>query len=571
MNLTTWNNKESLDAMSENSSVNLSNLDSVHLAQVPPQDLRQRIVDVLETHKDRVLISDENISWTGAELQAKIATLREIIELTTKPGTRVGVSFPNSAVAGLSIIATICSERVPVIMCHSDLSSEDIAKSSKLSFLMTMSAVSRESLDPALPYMMLTPQGEVERMDLKPGRVSWFDELSAKPTEGTGLMLFTSGSTGKPKGVFIPGAGIVKTADYLSDYFNLSTKSVASVILPIWHSMGLNTQFLPTFFSGGRSHFMNAHIGMNRAYRTILSQNGSFVAMIGEVLRTCWEEKNRRNLPAATHVKHVQLAGGLITSQHLALAKDLFPNAVIHKGYGLTEAIRVTMINSLDPNFDSAAVGRPLPFCKVEIRDSEGRSVSTGEMGEVHVTGPNVLLGFSGQSRTPVGKDGFLGTGDLGYFNQEGQLCIAGRSDSLFKINGHKVSGLEIESLALEASEWIRGAKCLAIEDQRRAGQKIVLFLEVPLNDKVEFLSNQLNLIRSTMWVKFRNLRHFPKEIFVIESFPKTSNGKLSMKSLVEMCTLGTKTLLIENSQTSLQFYSLVQEQNSNEQPSHAL
>lgn len=533
--------------------------------------LKSRIGDILRRFPDKVLISDEHVAWTGSDIKKQIAALREVIEMTTQPGTRVGVSFPNSAIAGLSILAVISSDRVPVIMCHSDLSSEDIVKSSKLSLLLTMNAVSRDALDPALPYLMLTPQGEIERMDLKPSRVQWREESAHRPAAGTGLILFTSGSTGKPKGIFIPGRGILQTAEHLTSYFDLSAESVAPVILPIWHSMGLNTQFLPTFFIGGRSHFMNAHIGMNRAFRTILNQNGTFVAMIGEVLRTCWEEKNRRSLPPATHVKHVQLAGGLITAQHLALAKELFPNALVHKGYGLTEAIRVSMISHRDPNFESAAVGKPLPFCQVEIRGSEGQPLRAGETGEVFVQGPNVLLGVSGQLKNPVGKDGFLATGDLGYFNELGQLCIAGRADSLFKINGHKVSGVEIENLAMEVSDWIRGAKCLAIEDQRRAGQKIVLFLEVPISEKVDFLNNQMSAIRTKMWTKFKTLRHFPKEIFVVEAFPKTSNGKLSLKQLIEMCTAAPKTLLGENSSSSLQFYSLPGKEHEKESPSHAI
>lgn len=522
-------------------------------------DLKTRIHEALENGLLRVLISDDQVSWTGAELRMKMAPLIDLIENNSMPGSRIGVCFPNSAVQALGILTAMYTKRIPVIISPTDLAADaaDRLASAQLSMLVTNLDTGMMLENASVPRITLSRAGDVEATFLRKTAVDWMKEITTRSATGTGLILFTSGSTGRPKAVMVPEEGVLKTVDFLVPYFGLDNKTVAPIILPTWHSMGLNTQFLPTFLTGGHCHFMNSALGMNRAYRTILSQEGTFVALIGEVLRTCWEEKNRKNLPAAEHVKHVQLAGGMITAQHLRLAKDIFPNALIHKGYGLTEAIRATMINSRDPDFTSPAVGHPLPFVSIEIRNAEGAICGPMEQGEIFIKGPNVLLGVSGGVNQIVGKDGFLATGDMGYWNTNGQLCVAGRTDSLFKINGHRVSGHEIETLALETSDMIKNAKCLAIEDQRRAGQKMVLMLEVPADDALTYMTQGFQKIRNEIMQKFQALKHFPKEIFVVEQFPRTSNGKLALRQLNDLCHFAQKTLLFENSQSSIQFYRL--------------
>src|SRR5262245_21534846 len=167
------------------------------------------------------------------------------------------------------------------------------------------------------------------------------------------------------------------------------------------------------------------------------------------------------------------------------------------------------------------------------------------------------MLGTAGSTEHPVGADGFLATGDLGYWNEIGQLCIAGRDDGLFKINGHRVSSFEIEQLALESSDLIRNAKCIAVEDSRFAGHKIVLLLEVPADVHGKFLSSKFDDIPAKLWRKFQPLAHFPKEIMVLETFPRNANGKVALSTLKETYLQSHKAAQLESSHSRLQFFRL--------------
>ena len=321
--------------------------------------------------------------------------------------------------------------------------------------------------------------------------------------------------------------------------------------------MALNTQFIPTFFAGGHSHFVNPQLEINRLYRSILASNGNFVSLIGETLLICSEERRRKKLPSAEKVKHVQLAGGFISSRHIDLARELFPNALIHKGYGLTEAIRVTMINHLDPDFNSSTVGRPLPFVEIEILGSNGVVKNPFEFGEIHVKGPNVLLGISNSLATPTEGNGFLATGDIGYWNEKGLLCVSGRKDGLFKINGNKVSSFEIEKMAIETSDMIRNAKCVAIDDIRRGGSKLILMLEIPVDLQSDFLSQVFQNMQKNMYQKLKMLPYFPKEIAILDHFPRTSNGKLAVSRLTDIYLNSKKAIVCENPDSNLQFFRI--------------
>lgn len=526
-----------------------------------PQDLTTWIKSTLQNGASKTMMSDENVSWSGQEIAEKMQKIQSLIEQCTLPGAAVGVLFSNSVAQALTLLAVISSQRVPILINYTDFNESPIQwleRTQNLSMMITMTGFESSFAD-KIPHILLSATGEIDQFQPKKSIKGWMNDLIHQPHAGTALVIFTSGSTGGPKGVCVPLQGLVETVQHLIPYFKLNDKTVAPILLPICHSMALNTQFLPTFFAGGHCYFTNSRLSMNRIYRTILQQKSTFVSLIGEVLQSCWEERKRKNLPQAVEVQNIQLAGGLISKRHMQMAKDIFPNAIVHKGYGLTEAIRVSMISSENPAFDSSAVGHPLPFVEVEIRNQLGNLTQALEVGEIFVKGPNVSMGFLNSDSRPLPLDekGFLATGDLGYLDHQQQLCISGRKDGVFKINGYRISGTEIAASALGTSEMIKNAQCLTIEDETRGRTKIVLALEVPQDLQAEFLDQHLVKVQQKMWKEFQKYKSFPKEIFIIGKFPKTSNGKVSLQKIKNLFCEEKKLPISIDDQTYLQFYKL--------------
>jgi acyl-coenzyme A synthetase/AMP-(fatty) acid ligase len=445
----------------------------------------------------------------------------------------VGICFDNSSVQAIAILATLLAGRVPVMINSVDLFEArlDWIHHAKLTYVI----VSEDLADRVqVPRLVMNSKGGMISV-APPQAVRGSNDAGFLPPLGTGVILFTSGSTGEPKEIYIPETGILRTIDNLKKTFSLNDETIASVTLPMCHSMALNTQFFPAFLVGGKSRFYNLRLQINKVFRGFLRDQSTFVALIGEIVRTAWEERRRKGLPACESVEHVQLAGGLITPLHLEMTRELFPNALIHKGYGLTEAIRVTMISSENPLFAGTAVGQPLPFLELQIRSETGDVLSAGQYGEVYVRGESVMLGMrsltSDHIRLTKASD-FLPTGDLGMLDQNGYLHVSGRLDSLFKINGRRVSGVEIEKVALASDEHFRFAKAILVADEDRGRSRIILFVEL---DRSSWQNGMLHLapeIQERLAERMRQLSVPPREIIFIKQIPRTSNGKLNLPQL---------------------------------------
>ncbi|MGZ3743092.1 MAG: class I adenylate-forming enzyme family protein [Pseudobdellovibrionaceae bacterium] len=524
--------------------------------------LKSHILSTLHRFPKNVLLEDDLNSWTGEQLSTHLQSIVTRIEVQSLPHARVGVCFHNSASQAIAILAILLADRVPVMINSVDLleSKIDWIHHAKLNFGLVSEDFAHK-ID--IPHLVINDQGYPTVLIGKTNVSAEVEQVLHMPPLGTGLVLFTSGSTGEMKEVYIPALGILKTIEELIKKFNLTEKTVATVILPVCHSMALNTQFLPTFMVGGKCHFYNLRLSMNRVYRGFLRDNSTFVALIGEIVRTCWEERRLKKLPACEKVEHVQIAGGLISLKHLEMTRELFPNAVIHKGYGLTESIRVTMISSEDEKFHSTAVGKALSFLELQIRNEQGQVLPAGQYGEIYVKGDSVMLGLrsltSSTSRL-VARDEYLATGDLGMMDEEGYLHVTGRLDSLFKINGRRVFGVEIEKVALEAYEKFRFAKAILVSDEDRDRSRIVLFIEL---DRSCWVNNVLHLdaeIQDRLAQRMKMLSIPPKEIIFARHIPRTSNGKLNLPMLKQIWRIQSVRPIEKTISANLNLFSIDEE-----------
>jgi len=132
----------------------------------------------------------------------------------------------------------------------------------------------------------------------------------------------------------------------------------------------------------------------------------------------------------------------------------------MYQGYGLTEAAPVISSNS--PKCHKLGTsGRPVANLELKICDPEGRSLPAGQKGEIVVKGENVMAGYwkNEKATREVLRDGWLYTGDIGYLDEDGFLCVLGRVKSLLIANdGEKYSPEEIEESFIDHSPFIEQA-----------------------------------------------------------------------------------------------------------------
>jgi carnitine-CoA ligase len=198
----------------------------------------------------------------------------------------------------------------------------------------------------------------------------------------------------------------------------------------------------------------------------------------------------------------------------------------IRENYGMTECSSLTTMNLGGPR---GSAGRPCPWFEVEIRDPRGAALATGERGEIVVRGREPGLLMPGYFRNPEAtaaalRDGWMHTGDLGWFDADGYLYFGGRLKDSIRRRGENVSAWEIERV-VEALEWVEESAAIGVPDDL-GDEEIKLFVRVAdgaAPDPGALLA----------WCESRLARfQIPRYLAFVEAFEKTGTQRIRKETL---------------------------------------
>ena len=149
----------------------------------------------------------------------------------------------------------------------------------------------------------------------------------------------------------------------------------------------------------------------------------------------------------------------------------------LSQGYGLTETSPVVSANPLDGREFNGSVGLPIPSTDVEIRDDDGNTLAAGEIGEICVSGPQVMRGYWQRPEATaeiLSDDGWLQTGDIGRMDEQGFVYIEDRKKDMIIVSGFNVYPNEIEDVRNRAPGRT-GSRCDRHSPRavRRSGQVV--------------------------------------------------------------------------------------------------
>ena len=218
--------------------------------------------------------------------------------------------------------------------------------------------------------------------------------------------------------------------------------------------------------------------------------------------------------------------------QHIKLLRKRFPHVKIYSMYGLTECKRVSYLPPDMIEKKPESVGKGMPNQQVYIVDENGEKVGPGVIGELVVRGSHVMKGYwKAPQETkkrlkpgPYPGENVLYTGDLFRMDEDGYLYFVARKDDIIKTRGERVSPKEIEEVLYEI-DGVREAAVIGVPDDI-LGNSIKAFI-VPAKGK------DITKERVLRYCK-QNLEYFmvPKEVEFVDSFKKTTSGKIDKKAL---------------------------------------
>jgi long-chain acyl-CoA synthetase len=239
------------------------------------------------------------------------------------------------------------------------------------------------------------------------------------------------------------------------------------------------------------------------------------------------------------------VGGAGIPVEVLRQFEELY-DATIYEGYGLTETSPVTHFNRPDTGRRVGSIGKTLPGVDAKVVTTEFEAVPPVEegpvdeaevelddiTGELVVSGPNVMKGYSGlpeaneEAFTERNGERWFHTGDVAYHDEDGYYYIVDREKHVIVSGGYNVYPREVEELLFE-HDAVADAAVVGIPDERRGETVRAFIVPSPDTDVTE------DEIRQFCLDNLAEYKH-PREVEFVDEFPRTTTGKVQKFELRE-------------------------------------
>ena len=460
-------------------------------------------------------------------------------------GDRVAIYMDNTWACVVSLYATLLAGGVFCIVNPQTKADklEFILNDSGARILLTDGHLAKDFL-PALPLvrqaLTVIASGQ---MPAKPGpSIEAFDEVvsNTPPGEATreiipldlSALIYTSGSTGNPKGVMQTHQSMVFAAGSLIEYLRLSDEDRILCVLPLAFDYGLY-QLLMTIQLGATLVLERSFTYPAQIFARMQEQKVTVFPGVPTIYAMLISSHGRTPLgfPSVTRVTNTAAA---LPDEFVLKLREIFPNALIFKMYGLTECKRVSYLEPELAEQKPGSVGRAIPGTEIYLLSPDGRPVPPGETGILYVRGPHVMVGYwnrpdLSEHMLKPGKlpgERVLCTQDFFRMDADGFLYFQGRSDDIIKTRGEKVSPVEVEN-ALHSIPGVREAAVIGFADPL-LGEAIRAYVVV--EPEANLTDKQLRAACATRLENFM----VPKEFVFCPELPKTATGKVSKKLLLQ-------------------------------------
>jgi amino acid adenylation domain-containing protein len=343
-------------------------------------------------------------------------------------------------------------------------------------------------------------------------------------------LVYTSGSTGEPKGIMCTHQNVVAAARSIIQYLENTPEDIILDVLPLSFDYGLY-QVIMAFMFGGTVVLEPSFGYIQDLLSLVEKEKVTGFPLVPSISAMLLKLKN---FPTGQlkSLRYITNTGAAWPVSHIRKLRENLPLVKIFSMYGLSECKRVSYLppDLIDRHPDS--VGIPMPNLEVAIVDRKGRPVPQGQTGELIVRGPTVMQGYWRDRKLTrkvfrQGKyaaDRWLHTGDLFRQDENGLLYFVGRRDRQIKSFGHRVNLTEIEK-TVSRLESVLEAAAVPVPDDI-GGEVVGLFLAARKGAKVD--EAQIKQFCQ------QNLEPYkvPRYIWLMDSLPKTPNGKIDYKRL---------------------------------------
>jgi len=342
---------------------------------------------------------------------------------------------------------------------------------------------------------------------------------------------YTGGTTGRSKGARLSHGNVVANISQgykVNEGVRPPGEYNMMLLLPLYHVYALAAGFMMSIYNG-------THVVLVPAPRPLSNLKPVFdkfdvhlmpginTLYIG-LMNEDWFVKNPPN-------KFLHCFSGAAPLQPETVRKwKELTGAEIYEGYGLTESTCAVSTMPLDETPKRGSCGRPLPGTQIRIVGEDGKDAGYDKPGELWVRGPQVMQGYLNRPDATVetlDDEGWLKTGDIAVFTEDGWLSIVDRKKDMIIVSGFNVFPTDIEDV-LTKHDDIMDAAVVGVPSDA-TGEMVVAYVVLADSEKAKQLSQKdvMSYCRDSL-----TGYKVPRVVEFIDELPKSPIGKVLRREL---------------------------------------
>ncbi|MFC1987234.1 class I adenylate-forming enzyme family protein [Chloroflexota bacterium] len=353
-------------------------------------------------------------------------------------------------------------------------------------------------------------------------------KIEAEPEpDDTAYIAYTSGPSFHPRGTMLSHQSLLREMAASAGGFQQTDNDIMMLYsLPMHHVFGLVAALLASIYKGSMVVIVpGTGLSFNSFVAAIEREKGTMFLGVPYIFALAIDIAEKDGIKSdLSSLRLCASCGAPLSVDTVRRFKQHYGFEIIDC-WGLTEAVCHVTCPPLNGTGKPGSVGKALSGWEVRVVDESGRELPPNQAGELIVRGP-LMKGYYNkpQATSQVIKDGWLYTGDIGKSDDDGYLYITGRKKELIITKGQNVYPSDIEAVLLMHPS-VADAAVLCVPDEMRgevAGAVVSLRAgEVATEQEIKRFCLE----------RIANYK-VPKQVFFMDSLPKTANGKINKESL---------------------------------------
>ncbi|WP_017317768.1 class I adenylate-forming enzyme family protein [Mastigocladopsis repens] len=334
-------------------------------------------------------------------------------------------------------------------------------------------------------------------------------------------IVYTSGTTGFPKGATLSHGNVISNMYSHNRCCGMQPNDRLLLYLPLFHCFGQNA-ILNAGLNVCATIILQRRFDLDQALYAI---NTHQVTMFFGVPTVFLKLLNTDiSVYSLESVRYYFSAAAPMPFEAAQNWQDKY-GLVIHEGYGLTETSPCACYNH-DLKYKLGSIGMPIENVEMKIVDGDGHQVQPGELGEIVIKGPNVMLGYWNRpfETAEVIKNGWFHTGDIGRIDEQGFFYIVDRLKDMVNVSGFKVYPTEVENVIYQHPAV---AECAVYGVPELLKGEIVK-ANIVLKAGHAMTEQQIMDFCSERMANYK----IPRAIHFVDSLPKNPTGKVLKRVL---------------------------------------